>query len=855
MANKIKGLTIEIGGETTLLQKSMKEVNTTTKNLKTELRDVERLLKLDPGNTDLISQKQKVLADSIGTTKDKLEQLKQAEKEVQEQFEKGEVSEEQFRALQREVIKTEGELKKLEKASKDFGTNISRSLEDAGKKMQDFGGKVEGAGKKLAPISAVAAGAVGASVAVFTSFDDSMKQVQATMGGTAEDYDKLSKAAQDMGAKTRYSASESADALNYLALAGYDTEKAIEALPKVLNLAQAGGLDLAYASDLVTDSMSALGLETSYADTFIDQLAKTSQKSNTNVGQLGEAILTVGGTAKILKGGTVELSTQLGILADNGIKGAEGGTALRNVLLSLSAPTKKQWEMMELLGLKSYDANGELKSTDEIFQDLNEILSTMNDEEKTSVLSELFNKVDLKAANALLANSGERFGDLSSQIANSEGAAGKMAETMESGLGGSFRSLKSAIEGVAIGLGEALAPTIQALSEHIKKLADWFNGLTDTQKQLIATILVLVAGLAPLLLIIGKIITVVGTITSALPALGAAFAVLTGPIGLVIAAVAAVIAIGVLLYKNWDKIVEFAKEIFTIMWEFIIEVWEGIKETFTDAIKSLGELATQIWTAVWDAFKSVWESIKTWLSESWNNLVTFVTGFKDKLKEAAIIVFTFLWDGLKNVWTTISEWVSGAFTGLVTFITNFKEKLKTAAITIFTFLWDGLKNVWTTITTWVSEKFENMKTTIVGFKDKFKQAGTDIFQGLWDGIKGMWTKISSWVTEKVNWIKDKLSVWKSAANDMSNSSSPRDWDGSNRTGLARVPFDGYVSELHKNEEILRADDPRNQNNNKTMNTAINHSGTIRVEGVNNAGELNSVVDIVMDQLRREVRMA
>lgn len=724
MADKIKGLTIEIGGETTLLQKSMKEVNTTTKNLKTELRDVERLLKLDPGNTELISQKQKVLADSIGTTKDKLDQLKQAEKEVQEQFEKGEVSEEQFRALQREVIKTEEDLKKLEKASKDFGTNMSRSLEDAGKKMQDFGGKVEGVGKKLAPLSAAAAGAIGASVAVFTSFDDSMKQVQATMGGTAEDYDKLSKAAQDMGAKTRYSASESADALNYLALAGYDTEKAIEALPKVLNLAQAGGLDLAYASDMVTDSMSALGLETSYADTFIDQLAKTSQKSNTNVGQLGEAILTVGGTAKILKGGTVELSTQLGILADNGIKGAEGGTALRNVLLSLSAPTKKQWEMMELLGLKSYDANGELKSTDEIFQDLNEILSTMNDEEKTSVLSELFNKVDLKAANALLANSGERFGDLSSQIANSEGAAGKMAETMESGLGGSFRSLKSAIEGVAIGLGEALAPTIQALSEHIKKLADWFNGLTDNQKQLIATILVLVAGLAPLLLIIGKIITVVGTITSALPVLGTAFTLLTGPIGIAIAAITAVIAIGVLLYKNWDVIKEKAAQL-----------WEYLKQKFSD--------------------------IKDAILKPINNAIDILKNIN-------------LFDIGKNI-----------IQGLINGIGNMVGKVK-----------EAIGNIASTVTNGVKRALRIESPSKV-----MEEMGEYTGEGFAIGI----------------------------GNSLNNVARQTQ-------AMTDIP--------------LKSDSKAN-----TSNSSVNHSGVIKVEGVNNRGELTAVVDIVMDQLRREVRMA
>ncbi|MGL5382481.1 MAG: phage tail tape measure protein [Culicoidibacterales bacterium] len=193
--------------------------------------------------------------------------------------------------------------------------------------------------KKGLGVATGAAAAVGtaligigtASTMVGMNFEASMSQVAATMGITAdeinngsESFEMLEQAAKDAGATTKFSAGQSAEALNYLALAGYDAETAVKTLPKVLNLAAAGGLDLAYTSDLVTDGMSALGLETKDLDMFVDQLAKTSQKSNTSVGQLGEAVLTVGGTAKNMAGGVTEMNTVLGILADNGIKGAEG---------------------------------------------------------------------------------------------------------------------------------------------------------------------------------------------------------------------------------------------------------------------------------------------------------------------------------------------------------------------------------------------------------------------------------------------------------------------------------------------------------------------------------------------------
>lgn len=298
-----------------------------------------------------------------------------------------------------------------------------------------------------------------ASLKAGMNFEASMSQVAATMGITTDEikagsssFEMLEEAAKEAGKTTQFSASESAEALNYLALAGYDAETAVKTLPTVLNLAAAGGMGLAEASDMVTDSMSALGLETTYSSTFVDQLAKTSQKSNTSVSQLGQAILTVGGTAKGLAGGTVELNTQLGILADRGIKGAEGGTALRNIILSLSSPTDKAAARMKQLGLEVHDANGNMRSTNDIFKDLNAKLSEMSEKERTQVLSDLFNKVDLKSANALLAGSGERFEELSKQIEASQGAADEMAKTLNDNLAGALKGLNSAFESVGIAI-------------------------------------------------------------------------------------------------------------------------------------------------------------------------------------------------------------------------------------------------------------------------------------------------------------------------------------------------------------------------------------------------------------------
>ena len=290
------------------------------------------------------------------------------------------------------------------------------------------------------------------SVGVGMSFQSSMSQVAATMGVGVDQIQSLTDKAKEMGSTTAFTATQAADALNYLALAGYDANKAAEVLPSVLNLAAAGGMDLAYASDLVTDAMASLNLEASKAnvDEFGNKLAKAASKANANVSQLGEAILTVGGTAANLKGGTTELTTALGLLANVGIKGAEGGTHLRNIILSLQSPTDDATKLMEQLGLQVYDAQGNMRGLDDILTDLSGSLAGLTQGQKDSVINALFNKTDLAAVNGLLAAQGEQWESLAQQIdaageaAGDSGAMAQMAETQLDNLQGSVTIMQSA---------------------------------------------------------------------------------------------------------------------------------------------------------------------------------------------------------------------------------------------------------------------------------------------------------------------------------------------------------------------------------------------------------------------------
>lgn len=328
-----------------------------------------------------------------------------------------------------------------------------------------------------------------------TQFESSMSQVAATMGITqaAAEFDQLSEAAKEMGESTKFSASQAADALNYLALAGYDANKSCAALPTVLNLAAAGGIELAEASDMVTDSMSALGLSMDELEGFADKMAKTSQKSNTSVAQLGQSILSVGANAQILAGGTTELMTELGILADSGLKSAEAGTALARVIKNLSTPTSAAAAELEALGVKCYDSEGNFRNMQDIFADLQASMDGFTAEQVQASLSEIFDTAALSSAKVLLSQCGERFDELSGYIDNADGSASQMAETMSDNLTGDITICQSALEGLANTAYEKFQGTmrtaVQAVTADVGTLTESMkNGeLSDSMDALAAS--------------------------------------------------------------------------------------------------------------------------------------------------------------------------------------------------------------------------------------------------------------------------------------------------------------------------------------------------------------------------------
>ena len=758
MANRIKGITVEIGGDTTKLQTALKGVNSSIRDTQSQLRDVEKLLKLDPGNTELLAQKHRLLGEAVAGTKEKLETLKTAAEQANTALANGEITQDQYDALQREIIETENNLRDLERQAGQSAVALQK-IAATGEKLKTVGDNISSAGQKLLPVTAGVTALGTAAVSTAANFERSMSQVQATMGITKDamstvngesvnTMDTLSALAKKMGSETAFSASECAEALNYLALAGYDTQQMCDTLPTVLNLAAAGGIDLAAASDMVTDAMSALGMGVDEAGTMVDQMAKTASTTNTSVAQLGEGILTIGATAKTVKGGTAELNTALGILANNGIKGAEGGTHLRNVILSLQNPTDKAAACMEQLGLDVYDSEGNMRSLNDILGDLNTSMDGMTAAEKSNIIGQIFNKTDLSSVNALLANTGTTWDELQQSIIDSGGAAQQMADTQLDNLQGQITILKSALEGLAISFGELLLPAIKMIVGWVQKFVDWLNGMDEGTKKVVTTIALLAAALGPVLIVIGKVVSAVGTIMTIVPKVAGvintvktAFAalnttMLANPIFLIIAAITALVAAFIYLWNTNEDFRQFWINLWENVKEVAIAVWEAIKNFFAAAWEAISSTAQAVWNGIKDFFSGLWEGIKTIFSTVVEVIKTIITTYFNIYKtiittvlNAIKTVFTTIWNGIKTVVTTV-------VTAIQTFITT---------------AWNAIKNTVTTV-------LNAIKTVITTVWNAIKSAVTSVVNAIKNVISTVWNGIKNTVSTVVNGIKNTVST-------------------------------------------------------------------------------------------------
>lgn len=476
-AGRIKGITIEIGANTTKLTSALANVDRALSKTQTNLRDINKALKFDPGNTNLLKDKQQELAKAISETKSKLETEKEAYQQLAQADQTPE-NIEKMRQLKVQIDLDTAALKELEQEAKQSASVLGTQFQVAGQKIEAVGNAIKGVGDKLSAIGGNLTAKVttpivaGFAAAVKTTgdFDAAMSKVQAVSGATASDMVILRDKAKEMGETTKFSASESAEALNYMAMAGWKTDQMLGGLEGIMNLAAASGEELGTTSDIVTDALTAFGYKAEQAGRFADILAAASSNSNTNVAMLGESFKYAANPAGALGYSAEDVAVALGLMANAGVKADMAGTSLRNMFQRMARPTKESAQAMERLGLELYDGEGEMFTFREIMEQLRSgfVNIKMPLDEYDAQVEALDN--DLAAGTLTQKKYDAALEELNKQAFGAEGAEKARAAAM---LGGS-RAMSGllAIANASAADYEKLTSAIDNSSQAFAKLAD-----------------------------------------------------------------------------------------------------------------------------------------------------------------------------------------------------------------------------------------------------------------------------------------------------------------------------------------------------------------------------------------------
>ena len=794
MASRIKGVTVEIGGDTPGLEKALKGVNSSIKTTQSALKDVERLLKLDPTNTELLTQKQKLLKDAIASTSEKLETLKEAQKQAKEQLERGELGQDKYDALQREIVETEQELKRLQEQAATTSVTLEK-IAAAGDKFEKAGDSITNAGKQISVASAAVTGLGVAAVKTAADFDSAMANVAAISGATGDDLQALRDKAREMGEKTKFSASEAADAMSYMAMAGWKTGDMLSGIEGIMNLAAASGEDLATTSDIVTDALTAFGLTAEDSAHFADILAAASSNANTNVSMMGETFKYCAPVAGALGYSAEDVAEAIGLMGNAGIKSTQAGTALRTMMTKLQGELKLSGEALGEVTIQTANADGSMRELSDILADCRTAFSKMSESEAAAAAETLVGKNAMSGFLALMNSAPGDIDKLRNAIDNCDGSAENMAAIMQDNLNGQLTILKSQLEELAISFGEMLMPVIRKVVTAVQGFVDKLNNMDEAQRKTIITIGLVIAALGPFLVILGTVISTVGKSMKAYASatkgikklmvavksgtgifgkLGTALGGISAPVLAIVAVIAVLAAAFAHLWKTNDG-----------FRENIIATWTQIKETvnnfcqgIVDRLNSLGfefSSITEVLKAVWDgfcnllgpvfegAFRFISDTLSTVLDVILNTVDFFIAVFSGDWEgawEAVKNIFSSIWNGLVSWFTNILETIKGVLDVALGWIGTSWEQVWTNVKNFFTNIWNGIKDFISStinsISTTISNVITGIKTTVSNVFSAIKTTISNIFNGIKDTATSVWNAIKTAITTPIENAKEKV---------------------------------------------------------------------------------------------------